>query len=125
MSDKNLKKIDLSHEEAVENGRKGGIASGKARKKRIEIKKTLQDLLDGTYKDSKGEAKQGIEILAITLFKIANDPKHKQCIQAQRLIYELTGQDKSDDEKKRLKLANKLTEAEIEKIKKTTENIGW
>lgn len=123
MEKSNLKRP--TSEEAREIGRKGGIASGKARKKKKEIRKTLQDMIDGVYKIGDGTEMQGVEILATTLFKIANDPEHKQCIQAQRLIYELTGQDKSDDEKKRLKLANKLTEAEIEKIKKTTENIGW
>lgn len=36
----NLRKIELSHDEAVENGRKGGIASGEARRK----KKSMREL---------------------------------------------------------------------------------
>ena len=54
-----------SGEEAVENGRKGGIASGKARREKKTIQKILSDLLDGQIKDSpqfaKLASKMGIE----------------------------------------------------------------
>ena len=54
-----------SGEEAVENGRKGGIASGKARREKKTIQKILADLLDGQIKDSpqfaKLASKMGVE----------------------------------------------------------------
>ena len=54
-----------SGEEAVENGRKGGIASGQARREKKTIQKILADLLDGEIKDSpqfaKLASKMGIE----------------------------------------------------------------
>ena len=54
-----------SGEEAVENGRKGGIASGQARREKKTIQKILADLLDSEIKDSpqfaKLASKMGIE----------------------------------------------------------------
>lgn len=54
-----------SGEEAVENGRKGGIASGQARREKKTIQKILADLLDGQIKDNpqfaKLASKMGIE----------------------------------------------------------------
>lgn len=122
MNDENLKKGKetqfRSGEEQAEKARKGGVASGRSRRRKSDIKKTIQAILDETYTDNKGEKKTGEEILAITLFKIATDKKHRQCIQAQRLIYELTGQDKTPEDRKRIKQALKLQEKEIELIQK-------
>ena len=54
-----------SGEEAVENGRKGGIASGQARREKKTIQKILSELLDGEIKDSpqfaKLASKMGVE----------------------------------------------------------------
>ena len=54
-----------SGEEAVENGRKGGIASGQARREKKTIQKILADLLDSEIKDNpqfaKLASKMGIE----------------------------------------------------------------
>ena len=56
---------EQSREEAVENGRKGGIASGQARRKKKTIQKILADLLDSEIKDSpqfaKLASKMGVE----------------------------------------------------------------
>lgn len=117
MNDENLRVPTSS--EARENGRKGGKASAKARKKKADIRKAIQSILDDSYFYAEDGIKMtGEEILATTLFKIATDKKHRQCIQAQRLIYELTGQDKSPEDRKRIKQALKLQEKEIELIQK-------
>jgi ribosome-binding factor A len=54
-----------SGEKAVENGRKGGIASGQARREKKTIQKILSDLLDSEIKDSpqfaKLASKMGVE----------------------------------------------------------------
>ena len=54
-----------SGEEAVENGRKGGIASGQARREKKTIQKILAELLDGQIKDNpqfaKLASKMGVE----------------------------------------------------------------
>ena len=118
MQNENLKKGAKtqfkSGEQAAANGRKGGIKAQENRRRRKEIKKTLQEMMDETFTDKSGRELTGIEALSTTLFKIATDPKHKQVIQAQRLIYELTGMDKSEEDKKRIKQALKLQEKELE-----------
>lgn len=43
---------EQSREEAVKNGRKGGIASGKARRKKATMKVTLEKILDEKYKNT-------------------------------------------------------------------------
>ena len=90
-NEKNLKNFDSnqSREEAAKNGKKGGLASGAARRRKRDIKKSLESLVNDTYTDSNGDKIEGIDVLAATLFKIATDPKHKQVIKAQQLIFEL------------------------------------
>ena len=60
----NLKPI-RTESEAREKGRKGGIASGKARREKKTIQKILADLLDSEIKDSpqfaKLASKMGVE----------------------------------------------------------------
>ena len=119
MNDENLKPFsERTESEKREITRKGGIASGKARRKKADIKKALQSILDETYIDENGDKFTGEDKLAMTLYKVATDTKHRQCIQAQRLIYELTGQDKTTEDRKRIKQALKLQEKEIELIQK-------
>ena len=116
MNEKNLKPFTSrqSREEAAKNGRKGGIKSGEARRRKREIKKALEERVNDIYRDKEGHELEGIDVLAATLFKIASDPKHKQVITAQRLIYELLEMDKSNDDKKRIKQALKIQAQEIE-----------
>lgn len=123
-NEKNLKNFDSnqSREEAAKNGKKGGLASGAARRRKRDIKKSLENLVNDTYTDSNGEKIEGIDVLAATLFKIATDPKHKQVIKAQQLIFELLDMDKGADDKKRIKQALKLQEQEIELNNKRIEH---
>lgn len=43
--------LHRSSEEARENGRKGGVASGEARRKKRDLRETLETLLRSTLKD--------------------------------------------------------------------------
>ena len=66
MNDKNLiPNNERSPSEVRKNGRKGGLASGKARREKKTIQKILADLLDGQIKDSpqfaKLASKMGVE----------------------------------------------------------------
>jgi hypothetical protein len=45
-NEENLRPIEQSHEEAVKNGQKGGIASGEARRKKRTLKEIAQMLAD-------------------------------------------------------------------------------
>jgi hypothetical protein len=62
---------EQSHEEAVKNGRKGGIASGEARRNRKMLRDCLDYLLekvDNTALDEQGNPMSGAEQLAYNLF---------------------------------------------------------
>ena len=52
MNEQNLRPLSQSHEEAVRNGRKGGIASGEARRERAKLRELLEVALDEPYVDA-------------------------------------------------------------------------
>ena len=55
---------DQSREEAAENGRKGGIASGKARRERADLRRQLQIFLESDdYSDKHGNKMTGAELM--------------------------------------------------------------
>lgn len=58
-------------EAQVETARKGGIASGQARKEKASLKKSLRLLLEDEYPDKKGIRRQGFDIVAVGLFNKA------------------------------------------------------
>lgn len=128
MNNENLKRGNPATQfkpgqDAVEKGRKGAAVAKANRQKRQEIRKVIQTILDSEYEVKNKETGQlekrtGVETLAYTLFKIAVDPKHKLCIQAHKLIYELADMDKTPEEKKRIKQALKIQQKEIELMQK-------
>lgn len=107
---------ERSKDEARENGQKGGINSGKSRRKKADMRKAVQSMLDNTYSDNSGKELSGAEIMALKLFKIATNEKDKQCISAIKLIIELTGQNKDTLTDKKTKAEIKLLEAKIKAI---------
>lgn len=66
---KNLK--TPTTEEARERGRKGGIASGKARREKKELRECLEILLQTKMTDKSGKEMTGAEALAAKLFTAA------------------------------------------------------
>ena len=65
-NEQNLKPFtsEQSREEAVKNGRKGGIASGEARRERANLKKQLQVFLESDdYHDKHGNKMTGAELM--------------------------------------------------------------
>ena len=53
MNNQNLRPIKLTHEQAVEFGRKGGIESGKSKQKKRELLKHLEFLELATPRDNR------------------------------------------------------------------------
>lgn len=60
-----------SGEEAVKNGRKGGIASGKAKRDKKNLCKALEALLEKDLTASNGEQMCGAEAISAKLFEQA------------------------------------------------------
>ena len=87
-NEKNLK-APRSTEEARERGRKGGIASGKARAEKRDLRKALELLLEKEYKDKNGNKISGTEAITAKLFEQAM----KGNIKAFETIRSTVGQD--------------------------------
>lgn len=60
-----------SPKEVRENGAKGGIASGEARRKKRDLKLAMQLLLEQEIEGKNGEKKTGAEAIAVAQFKKA------------------------------------------------------
>lgn len=58
-------------QEASERGRKGGIASGEARRNKKMLRECFEILLDKQFKGKDGKIASGAETLALTVFQKA------------------------------------------------------
>lgn len=72
MNDKNLiPNSERSPTEVRENGQKGGLASGEARRRKRDLRQALEMLLEREYKDKNGNAVTGTEAISAKLFEQA------------------------------------------------------
>lgn len=90
---KNL--IPQAHVLTVEEQSAGGKASAAARKRRADLRKAVQDVLDGVYnlQDKEGNTRQmsGDNMVAMNIFKIAASRKNPQAaVSAFRALIEAT-----------------------------------
>lgn len=60
MNEQNLRPIKLTHEQAVEYGRKGGIRSGKSRQRKKELKKEFAFMEIASTSDTMLAIKKGL-----------------------------------------------------------------
>ena len=128
-NEQNLKPICQSNEEATKNGRKGGINSGKARKRKADLRRMAQEVLDGTYTDKHGKEFTGEEAIIQGLVANLADPKGKNWGKAMDLLISLLGANKGREEKQLLKAQIALVKAkadllnnpdELNKLNETT-----
>lgn len=106
MNEKNLiPNSERSPSEVRENGKKGGIASGQARREKKAIREILSDILDSEIKDSpqfaEVAAKMGIETDKsvkdiFTLICLMNSLKEGNIADLEKLS-KLLGEDKRDE----------------------------
>lgn len=94
-----------SREEAAKNGRKGGIRSGASRRQQADLKKALQSILSGVYKDG-DQTRSGAEMIALALFKGASNPEARNFIGSVTAVIKLLGLDKDalDQEEQRARI---------------------
>lgn len=100
----------LSQEEA----KKGGINSGKTRKRKADLRRMAQEVLDGTFKDKHGKEFTGEEAVIQGLVANLADPKGKNWGKAMDLLVELLGADKSREEKQQIKAQTALLKAKVD-----------
>lgn len=102
-------------EEQRKIARKGGIESGKTRRRKRDMKKLITDILNEEYTDKNGVKLSGLERMAYNIFKQAQDPKNKQAVQAFKTMMEYYNDEIERKKQKEL--------AEIDRVKAETESI--
>ena len=87
---------EQSHEEAVKNGRKGGIASGEAKRNRKMLRDCIDYLferVDNTVLNDEGNAMSGAEQLAYGLFvKALSETDTAKAAKAFEVLRDTAGQ---------------------------------
>lgn len=101
-------------EEHSRDSRKAGINSGKARKRKADLRKMAQAILDGTFKDKNGREISGEEMIMQTMLKNLNDPKNWG--KAMDLLVQLTGASQTKEQADKIKAETKLAKAKAAEI---------
>lgn len=107
------------HKLTIEDRRKGGRNAAPARKRNGDIRRAVQQILNGTYLDGNGKEITGAEAVAIAVFSIAVDTGNRNAIAAARLLVDIIGQDKTPEERKKIKAEIAVLEAQSQKITQT------
>lgn len=90
MNEQNLKSFsERTEKEQREIQQKGGIASGEARRRKRDLRKALEMLLEKDYTDKKGNIATGAEAISTKLFEQAM----KGNVKAFETIRSTVGQD--------------------------------
>ena len=105
--------IPGSHPLTVEEASKGGKNSGKTRRRKADLRRMAQQVLDGTYTDKNGNKFTGEEVVLKGLIANLTDPKGRNWGKAMDLMITLMGANKSKEEKQMLKAQIKLMEAKV------------
>lgn len=103
-----------TREEHSNDSKKAGIASGKARKRKADLRRMAQEVLDGTYTDKNGNQFTGEEAVIKGLIANLTDPKGKNWGKAMDLLIQLIGANKSKEEKQLMKTQIKILQTKAE-----------
>lgn len=115
MNDENLiPNSKRSPKEVRENGRKGGLASGRSRREKSNLRKAMQALLDGTYNNADGTTMTGTEAITNVIMRQALDPESKNWGKANDLILTLTNSGKSEEELDMMKAQAEMIRAKVD-----------
>lgn len=120
-NEQNLK--PAAHPLTVEEQSKGGKASGKARKRKADLRRMAQEVLDGTFKDKHGKEFTGEEAVIQGLVANLADPKGKNWGKAMDLLVQLLSANKSREEKQMLKAQTVLIKAKAELLNVSDDSV--
>lgn len=94
----------------------GGIASGKARRKKADLRKAMQEALEQTFTDKKGEKRTGQEITISGIIANLSDPNARNWGKAVEVMLLLTGQNMTKEQIAKIKAETELTKAKTKAI---------
>ena len=101
-------------EEQARIAKEGGKASGKARKRKADLRKIAQQVLDGTYTDKNTGLKMTGEELVLNGIVANLSPNSRNWGKAMDVLIELLGADKSREEKQQIKAQTALLKAKVD-----------
>lgn len=117
MNDENLiPNSERTPSELREQTRRAGIASGKARRAKADLRKAMQEALNSTFTDSKGKKATGQEIVMAGLIANLSDPKARNWGKAVEVMLLLTGQNMTKEQIAKIKAETELTKAKTKAI---------
>jgi len=96
--------------------RMGGIASGKARRKKADLRKAMQEALEQTFTDKKGQKRTGQEITISGIIANLSDPNGRNWGKAVEMMLLLTGQSMTKEQIAKIKAETKLTMAKTKAL---------
>lgn len=102
--------------EARENGRKGGIASGKARREKARLKHLAEDILNGTYQTEDGQTATIESLIVAGIVENLKDANGRNWYRAIDLLIKLYDSEKCDAEIEKIIADTDLTKAKTEVI---------
>jgi len=112
-----------TREEHSNDSKKAGIASGMARKRKADLRRMAQEVLDGTFKDKHGKEFTGKEAVIQGLVANLADPKGKNWGKAMDLLVQLLSANKSREEKQMLKAQIALIKAKAELLNVSDDSV--
>jgi len=94
----------------------GGIASGKARRRKSDLRKAMQEAMLTTFTDKKGVQKTGEEIAISGIIANLSDPTSRNWGKAVEAMLHLTGQSMTKEQIAKIKAEIELTKAKTKAI---------
>ena len=117
MNDENLIPFnERSEEEVRAMNRKGGINSGKARRRKADLRKAMQEAMQTTFTDKKGRRKTGEEMVIAGIIANLSDPHARNWGRALDALLLLTGQNMTKEQIAKIKAETELTKARTKAI---------
>ena len=103
-------------EELRAQTKKAGIASGKARRRKADLRRAMQEALEQTFTDKDGRKKTGEEMAISGIIANLSDPKGRNWGKSVELLLLLTGQSMTKEQIAKIKAETKLTIAKTKAI---------
>ena len=107
---------DQSREEAKKNGAKGGRASGIARRRKADMRRLANDVLNGEYTMKNGEKITGYEIMLRGIMQNLSDVKSRNWGKSVDILMQLSGAYMTKEQVAKLKAETKLTQAKCKQM---------
>lgn len=117
MNDENLipfNKRTESEQRAI--AKKAGQASGAARRRKADLRKAAQQILDGSFSDRNGNQLTGYEIVIKGMITNLSDPKGRNWAKAMDLLLQLSGAGISKEQLAKIKADTAYTKARTKQI---------